>query len=338
MEAPTFDTPANFINFGPNGVCHYRTYLPARELKASMFVRSEKDLSIIKQIGPQDTPIVVYSMPRSDGMRDEVRQLKEFGVKVIADLDDYLPAFVDKPDHPGTYSPELVQAHIECVASCDLVTTTTPWLLERIKQTMNPNVVLCPNTLDIERWDRQRQPRHKEYTIIGWSGSIGHTNAIKRVAPVLNRVLRARPKTAICTAGMPIAEFIDEDLRSRCHDTLFHPIGSHPHVLTQFHINIGPTNEDEFYLAKSPLRALEAWASDSAFIGGSHTYGHLVNDGVDGLIADTEDEWEQALLSVIDDDVLRMRLRRNGRNRVREHHTIQNAGAEAWRSAIASLL
>lgn len=302
-----------------------------------MFVRSEKDLSIINQVGPQDTPVVCYNMPRSDGMRDEVDQLLAAGVKVIADLDDYLPAFIDKPDHPGEYTQEFVDKHVECVSKCHLVTTTTPWLLERIKRDINPNVVLVPNSIDIERWDRQRAPRHKEYTIIGWSGSIGHGNAVKAMAPALNAVLRARPKTAICTAGMPIAELIDEDLRYRCHDTLFHPIGRHPNVLTQFHINIGPTLDDDFYRSKSPLRCLEAWGSDSAFIGGSPTYGGTVEPGVDGLIADTPEEWEEALFKVVDDDTLRMRLRRNGLKRVRAEHTIQTGG-KAWRSAIESLL
>lgn len=335
MEPP-FETPANFVNFGPSGVCHYRTILPSRETRASMFIRHEKDLRILKEIGPQDPPVVVYSMPRGSIMRDEVGQLQKAGVKVIADIDDYLPAFIGKADHPGAaelYTQEFVDRHLECVAGCDLVTTTTPWLAKKLESELDVRTVLCPNALDIERWNIRKEQRHKKYTIIGWSGSIGHTKAMEKIAPVLNQLLRERDDIAFCTAGMPGAALIDEDLRHRIHDTGFHPIAAHPRIICQFHINIGPTLDDDFYAAKSPLRCLESWASDSAFIGGANTYGGLVRPGIDGLLADTPDEWYAALTSLLDDRVLSQRLRKNGGKRVRAAHLMANTGPD-WRAAV----
>lgn len=340
MNEPTFETPANFVNFGPSGVCHYRTILPARELKASMFVRDDRSFNTIARVGPQDPPVVVYSMPRSAEMLDEMEQLLTQGVKVIADVDDWMPAFVGKTDHPGgegLYTPEFVQGHLDAVKRAHVVTASTPFIARQLSAMGCRDVHVVPNAVDIERWNVKKEPRHKSKTIIGWTGSVGHLNAVKEIVPAIERVMDERPDVAFADCGMPVHRMLREDLHPRCATTGFHPLEQHPYVISQFHINLGPTLDDDFYRAKSPLRALEAWASDSAFIGGRNTYGAVVEDGVTGLLADTPEEWYAALNRLLDDKVLNMRVRRGGMKRLRANHLMANTGP-LWARAINAAL
>jgi glycosyltransferase involved in cell wall biosynthesis len=334
-----FETDACFVNFGPNGVAHYRTQLPAQALRASMFVRHWKDLSIIKQLGPQDTSAFIYSMPRSNEAIDECRQIKE-KARLIVDVDDWLPSLVGKTDHPlsaNTDLPAIITRHLNMVAGADLVTTSTPWLAAAIKAEVgHGDVVVVPNALDLDRFHRQRVARAKDKVVIGWSGSIGHEEAFKRIAPILSKVLRENADAVFFTSGETLGKFLDDDVKDRVWDTKYQPIPLHPHVLSQFHINIGPDMATDFYAAKSPLRALEAWAAHSAFIGGPQTYRDLIDDGVNGLLAESLDDWYDGLTRLVRDKVLRQRVIRNGRLEV-QSHTIEQTSA-AWRAAIQTVL
>jgi len=83
-EVPT-ETSALFVGFGSSGVAYYRGLLPAQYLRASVFIRDDKDLAPRLRIGRQDQPVVVYSMPRNEFMLNEVAELLGKGVRVIAD-------------------------------------------------------------------------------------------------------------------------------------------------------------------------------------------------------------------------------------------------------------
>lgn len=58
----------------------------------------------------------------------------------------------------------------------------------------------------------------------------------------------------------------------------------------------------------TPIKVLEATAAGAAVVVSSWLYGRTVDHGADGFIADTADEWEAALLRLIDDEPERKRM------------------------------
>ena len=66
-------------------------------------------------------------------------------------------------------------------------------------------------------------------------------------------------------------------------------------------------------------------------------YGDYVTDGEDALVADTAQEWEAALSTLIEDAQLRRRLWRNQRRRIAEHHSLEKnvmQWPKAWQTII----
>jgi len=66
--------------------------------------------------------------------------------------------------------------------------------------------------------------------------------------------------------------------------------------------------ETAFNAAKTPIKVYEATAAGAAVVASTWLYGRTVEHGDDGLIADTADEWEAALLRLIDDEGERRRM------------------------------
>lgn len=345
-EVPT-ETDALFVNWSISGVSQYRTSAPAAELKASMFMRDGHG-HVLSQVGRQDQPVVIYSMPREVPMYADIAELMKNGVKVIADVDDYLPAFIGKEDHKNAhkYTPEWVQAHLDCVAACDLAVCSTEFIAERIGALGVPTFVI-PNALSLDRWQgyapantmlnraqrRALGQRGADKVIIGWSGSTGHGKAFDTIVPQLNRVLRENKHAHFCSIGDDMGSKLAEDVQQRVIRLGFVPFPDHPQVLTQFQISVGPTLDDDFYRAKSDLRCLEAWASSSAFVGGHTTYGQLINHREDGFSCHTPDDYYSALTLLVNDPTLRLRVANAGRNRLLEERTIDKV-APLWKEAI----
>ena len=327
-------TPALFVGLDfRSGVSHYRTMLPAQALKASMFMRTA-DMSGKKQVGTLDAPVVIYSMPRSLEMFSECKQvLADPRRRLIIDVDDCMRAIVEDGEHPAAAEwAELVDQHEWLLSKADLVICATDWLAEYVRSLGAANVRVIPNALDIGRWNHKREPRHKEFTIVGFSGSIGHRAALAACAPALIDLLERRDDVALVSVGIPFGPHFPDELQPRIRDYGYFPIAQHPRLLTQFHINIGPTLNTDFYRAKSDLRAIEAQAADSVFIGMMPTYDdtpHIDHaDTPESLVGGIEYAIQQKLHPA---------LRKRAAKYVRTERLIEHT-APLWLDAIQSVL
>jgi hypothetical protein len=294
-------------------------------------------------------------------MLQEVAELLDKGVKVIADVDDYLRGFIGKQDHDNSakYTDEYIQQHEDCLSVCDLVTTSTQFIADKIAL-LGVDTMVIPNALKLDRWEglrlanapklelvqasvtkgsMRRAKRGGKYVIIGWSGSTGHRDAFAEIAKPLSRVLRTHSEARFVSMGDNMVPFLDADvvLDGKCEHIDFVPFPDHPSVISQFNINIGPAADTDFYRAKSDLRCLEAWASGSVFVGGESTYGATVKHGEDGFICRSEDDWYRVLSMLVTSTGLRRTVSQAGYDRLTAERTIEKV-APLWREAIERVM
>lgn len=348
------ETDATWLNFGTNGVTYLRSQIPASYLKGSLFIRNG-DLTPRALIGNKTSPVVFYSMPREEFQQDEVAQLLAAGVKVIADVDDWLPAFIGKDDHRNKdkYTEEYVQGHLDAVGVCDLATCSTQFIADQLGE-MFPDLptLVIPNALSLDRWkglqlantlrnramrraeakEKQRNPKHRD-VLIGWSGSVGHFNAFKPVVPILERVLRENPHVGFVTIGEDLGALLAKDVQPSVIRMGYKPFPQHPQIISQFHINLGVCEDNDFYRAKSDLRCLEAWASGSVFCGGHTTYAGTVRHREDGFVHSSPDELYAHLTLLVNDESLRCQVGLAGRARLERERLIEHT-APLWLEAI----
>lgn len=342
--------PACFIGFGPNGVCHYRTYMPAQQLEASMFVRNERDLTVIKQLGVLEEPMVIYSMPFADWQVAECAQIIQSGQRLVVDVDDWLPSILSgaKDDlvQPERFTQETIDLHLSVLKKATLVTCSTQFIKERCDE-IGVEAIVCPNAIDPDRFNVRRFPRRKDKTIVGWSGSGGHMEAFEKIiVPAMNKVLRERDDVMFCIVGSPkpdinVVELLDEDVRPQAYAAGWAPIYQHAVLISQFHISLAPSLQNDFYRSKSDIRFLEAASGYSAVVAGGPTYGQTIFDGAErmgeevGLLADCEDPdaWVHQIMSLLADPKKRDRMSRIARKYVTQNRTMEQSGPQ-WESAI----
>ena len=327
-------TKACFVGIDFGGVTHYRLMLPARALKASLFVRT-REMDREKLVGNRDAAVSIYSMPRSVEMIDECQQILALPHRrLIIDIDDCLRAVIQDSRHGASDQwKDLLPKHEWLISRADAVTCTNGFLEDYARSLGQENVHVIPNALDLERWNIKREPRHKKFTIVGWSGSYGHEGAWEAHAPAMVDLLERRDDIALGCVGVPISPHFPKELRHRIHEVPFQPMSRHPHVLTQFHINIGPCEDTDFYRAKSDLRALEAIASDSAFIGTDVTYGQVPHITYSG----EPEEMVEGIERLVDDSRLNWHLRKQSMKWLKENRLIEHT-APLWEAAIQSVM
>lgn len=335
-------TPAVFVGVDArSAVTHYRTMLPAMATGSSMYVRTS-DLDKMKLVGTRSAPVVVYSTPRSTEMYDECIQILADPTRaLIVDLDDCMRAVVEDEHHPSAADyKDILDKHEWLVGAADAVTVSTHFLAAYAKDCGAKHVFVIPNALDIERWNIKREPRHRDKIVLGFSGSVGHEKAWEAYAPALTELMLRREEFVFVTAGRKHgAAYFPVELQHRIKDLGYFPLTGHPYILTQFHINLGPTLDTAFYDAKSDLRALEAFASDSVFIGGDTTYGAFeqMGDEPPAIVISSPEEMVEQIEWVTDRPKLNHDLRKRGAKYLREERLIEHT-APMWDAVIDAVM
>ena len=186
----------------------------------------------------------------------------------------------------------------------------------------NPNVSVVPMAVDLAEYDRVRPvPRSREGPIVlGWAGTAGGLRYLESLAPVLREISERTSIVVrvisggyrnVCLPGVPVearpwqAETALEDLKG-------------------FDIGLVPLDDTPFERAKFPFKLLQYLAlgvpSVSARVGVARD---VIENGRNGLLAGSPEEWRAALEALIADADLRKRLASAGRDTVAAHYTIE---------------
>ena len=234
---------------------------------------------------------------------------------IVYDIDDlvYLPK-------PGSRDPlpTLVdrRGKIEyLMRTARHVIVCTPHL-ETEARRLNPRVTRISSTIDTARYVA-RTTYGATRVCLGWSGSFSTSPYLHRLDGVL-RTLQRRYQVSIRVIG-------DPDFRIPGVTVDARPWRASTEVTDLLAIDVGlyPLTKQEWDLGKSGLKALQYMALGIPTV--LTPFGanlEIVSHDVDGLFADTEDEWLAALTRLIVDPALRERLGRAGRRTVVARYSV----------------
>lgn len=137
-----------------------------------------------------------------------IERLHKLGIKVHFDIDDY---WVLPPTHPMSIlykEKNVTQQVIDCLKNVDFITTTTPYLADKIKE-HNSNVHVLPNCLDYT--EEQWQPRLFEHprVHIGYIAAVHHADDLRMLYPNIVKLWNDRgvhDKWQLCPAGFSLQD------------------------------------------------------------------------------------------------------------------------------------
>jgi glycosyltransferase involved in cell wall biosynthesis len=334
-----------FVGKNMSGICWYRCALPAMALGHEWVGVREDPPELQLLTGMTDRPfeyehlfeydVVVVQQPATRPWLHTIRKLQDAGVKVLFEIDDYIQSVRKIRTHEArdAFSRDVIDGAELNMRVADGVICSTPFLAQRFRK-FNPNVWVCRNGLDLKRYELELPARRG--VTIGWSGGMGHQDAMRPWLPVVADVLRARPDTHFVTVGQPFADELAGEFGSeRCFSVPFAPMEMYPAAMTQFDLALAPSSGSALYRGKSDLRWLEASALGIPLVADPEVYSDI-EPGVTGMPAATPDEARDALFALVDDEALRRGIGAAARAHVREHRSIQ-AVAPAWARAIAEV-
>jgi L-malate glycosyltransferase len=246
------------------------------------------------------------------------RLLFWFNKNVVYDLDDmmFLPTANSswlKNKLKGKKKPIVLMTKAKYVIVC------TP-KLEEIALGLNKykNVVDISSTFNTERFVPVKEYSKKETTTIGWTGTHSTLAYLQLLENVLQQVAKKRniKLLVICNKEYKL-EGVNVEYRQWTE-------ANEVSDLHDMEIGVYPIAENEWSLGKSSLKALTYMSIGIPAVATAYgTNFRIIENGISGILVNTDEEWINKLIELIDDVNLRKKIGENGRKRIVEHFSVQ---------------
>jgi len=296
------------------GVGYYRLLMPAYAISEKTDINVTYDFGggdlckslVFDKNAEVDCPedVVILTRPTAIEALLAIKSLKRQGKKVIIDMDD--DYWKLDPRNPWAVEiaarPEHSLATLDlCMAEADLVTVSTPFLVQRIK---NDKVVVLRNCVPDHYLDTPENNTAREQigaTVVGWTGNVAtHIGDLEAIGNGLRRGVRSKGAKFLnigSEAGPQIAGF----RQGEAYISPWVELHEYPFAVNAFDVGIVPLVITDFNQAKSYLKGIEYASLGIPFIASPTDEYKLLNSHGVGEIARTPDQWYYKLRQVIDD-------------------------------------
>ncbi|MBL0742443.1 glycosyltransferase family 4 protein [Chryseolinea sp. Jin1] len=241
--------------------------------------------------------------------------------KIIYDFDDSIWL----PDAPSGGLVNLLKWHRKVKAICrwsHTVSCGNAYLADYARQ-FNNRVVVNPTTIDTEALHNPvlyKTLPHPEEVVIGWTGTHSTLKYLDPLLPVLQTVEQkygSRIRFLVIANKPPTLplqrlQFVPWQKETEIEDLL------------RLDIGIMPLTDDLWAKGKCGFKALQYMALGiPAVVSPVGVNAEMVDASV-GYTAATATEWEKALEALLDDDTLRHRLGKKGRQKVVDQYSVSS--------------
>jgi glycosyltransferase involved in cell wall biosynthesis len=286
---------------------YYGNYLQKLMLFTRGAVRRLRD---VIRAGKFDI-VFIYREAFMTGTTVFEKLVKRSGAKIIFDFDDAIWKHdVSEGNKALSWlkSPEKIN---DILAMADLVFAGNQYLADYAKQ-FAKEVVVIPSTIDL---DYYRLPPKKVSgrVIIGWSGSLTTIEHFKTILPVL-KTLKAKYSELIDFNVLGLGQYLNEDLRIQ--GITWTP-ETEVKEIALFDIGIMPLPDNEWSRGKCGMKGLQYMALEvPTVMSAIGVNKDIIDDGVNGFLASSEEEWVQKLSLLIESEELRTKLGKAGRKTI----------------------
>ena len=245
------------------------------------------------------------------------RLLYRTGVPIVFDFDDAV--FLSYKSPANGYLSYL-KFPAKTKTACSLaahVTAGNEYLADYARQ-FNDNVTIIPTTLDVEKCQPVYRASQPVAPVIGWSGSFSTLQHLDTLRGVLQRLAQTETfrLRVICPTNYELPGVDVEVVKWRSATEIAD--------LQPLDIGLMPLPDNLWTRGKCGFKALQFMALGLPVVCSPvGVNADIIQDGVNGLLARTDDEWLAHLQRLLHDTELRLRLGRAGRRTVEEKYSAQ---------------
>ena len=255
---------------------------------------------------------------------------RAFARRLVYDIDDLVYLGTKSKANPVTNWIKGRKKPVYLMRHADHVITCTPYL-DSFARKYNQRTTDISSTINTDLYRPKTDYSVKEKFIIGWSGS----HSTSKYLHLLDGVLRELAKTyAFKLRVMGDASFaldgVDVEALPWKEE---YEVG----VIRSFDIGLYPLPDEEWILGKSGLKALQYMAAGVPTVAtGIGTIHRIIEDGINGFMVKSMDEWKEVIARLITDEALRKRIGTEASKTVEDRYSI-NANKTTYLSILHRL-
>jgi glycosyltransferase involved in cell wall biosynthesis len=238
------------------------------------------------------------------------RWIHRSGVPMVFDFDDAVFVSYRSPTNGYlSYLKFASKTRSICRMSAHVMAGNS-YLAEYARQ-VNANVTIVPTTIDTEKYAVRTEAHESELPTIGWTGSFSTVQHLDTLRSALQKLAK-QTKFRLRVIGTPTYKLdgLDVEAMPWRADTELEDL----HAID---IGVMPLPDDAWSKGKCGLKALQFMALGIPTVCspvGVNT--EIIQDGENGFIASSEDEWVEKLGRLVHSAELRRQLGRAGRRTV----------------------
>ena len=260
---------------------------------------------------------------------------RSFLPRVVPIVSDYDDAIFHRYDlHPVAAVRWLLGRKIDRIMQrAALVTAGNDYLAGRARNAGARQVEIVPTVVDLSQYTVRSEPATNTSVQVGWIGTPNTWEAFgKHLYSQLNDTLATHSARFKAVGAKLEAESVGElDVVPWSEDTEVCAIQS-------MDIGVMPLTDTPWTRGKCGYKLIQYMACGLPVVASPvGVNSDIVEHGVNGFLAETDDDWRVAIETLLNDADLRRRMGQAGRQKVEEHYSLQVWGprvAEMLRSAV----
>lgn len=335
-----------FLSYSPikTALEHLRVLGPLSHTEIQVINGIEGDKPNLNLVRSGD--LVVFQRnfsSRYQAYQSVMNEAHKHGIPVVMDLDDYLIGL--PPDHPDRkWSPFAFElpALLHAMMNVDAITVTTP-VLKSVVDQYNKNVFVLPNYLDDSIWSfKPKSTRGRQSLVhIAFIGTQSHQPDVEKIAKPLRKIAeKYKQKVSFLFYGLEIPETLKDlaNIQHRASVTYDYADFALDVRSISADIAIAPLNNTVFNRCKSPIKYMEYTAMGLPCVfSRTVPYSDIIEDGVNGFLAEKPNEWIEKISKLIDDQILRKQVLVNAQHDVRTNWMLHDH-ANLWQACYDQVL
>jgi glycosyltransferase involved in cell wall biosynthesis len=238
----------------------------------------------------------------------------------LVDYDDAIFHRYDR--HPNPLIRTVLGGKIDGVMRrAALVVVGNEYLYDRAVAAGAQRVEILPTSIDLARYVPSESVSHDPFTI-GWIGSPATTRYLDQVHGALAEFCAHRQAQVVLVGASDPGW---QDVPYRCH-----PWSEATEVteIGRFDVGIMPLEDSPWERGKCGYKLIQYMACGKPVIASPvGVNARIVEPGINGYLAESKEDWLQALTALIGDAGLRRQMGTNGRVKVERKFTIQVNGS-----------
>lgn len=248
------------------------------------------------------------------------RRFRKSKAKVVFDFDDSIWLLDTSQANKIWQWMKSAKKTSLIISLSDMIFAGNNYLADYAKQ-FNRNVKIIPTTIDTTIYKRKYEYKSSGKICIGWSGSHTTIKHFEEAVPFLKKI-KQKYGDKVYFKVMGDEFYVDKEL-----NIVGIPWNSDTEVeiISSFDIGIMPLPDDQWVKGKCGLKGLSYMALEVPTIMsavGVNT--RIINDGINGFVANSNEEWIDKISKLVDSFELRKQLGLAGRKTVEENYSFDS--------------